>query len=62
MDDIQLTKQNSMDVVTQKYRKPDSDDEMDVRKEHPPMAESPHIPKSWMKTPYNQGDDPVEYE
>jgi len=60
LGDIQLKRQNSMDMVSQKYKKPDSDDDLDVKEGEPPMEDAPHIPMSWKQAKYNDEDYPVD--
>jgi hypothetical protein len=54
-----MVRQNSISIVQNKYKKPDSDDEMDIREDGPPMLDHPNVPNSWMSD-YGPDKYPVD--
>lgn len=48
LHDISMVRKNSMTIVQDKYKKPDSDDDMDIREDGPKLLDDPNVPNSWM--------------
>jgi hypothetical protein len=59
LHDISMVRKNSMTIVQDKYKKPDSDDDMDIREDGPQLLENPNVPNSWM-CDYGPDEYPID--